>query len=223
MRLSVIIPAFNEEKYIAGCLGSFSRQSFSDFELIVVDNASTDRTSAIARRYARVITEPLRGASFARNAGARVAKGEILVFVDADCVVSQGFLKAIDACMIRGVVGVTGPILPGNDWVNERLFCLFVWSFLSRLLICLGLPMFPGANCAYHRDVFSRASFRHMPFGEDIDLSKRVRHFGRFVFCRDAVLLTHLRRFEQRGFLRETVRWIRLAFLGYKGTYHPVR
>lgn len=91
MKLSVVVPAFNEERLLAGTLqhleagiGVFERRGWAS-ELIVCDNNSTDRTAEIARRAgARVVFEPVNQISRARNAGARAASGDWLIFVDAD-------------------------------------------------------------------------------------------------------------------------------------------
>jgi glycosyltransferase involved in cell wall biosynthesis len=86
--ISVIVPAFNEETYIGKTLSSLQLAAANcgcTVELIVVDNASTDRTSGLARSFgALVVSEARHNIGRVRNAGARIARGEVLVFVDAD-------------------------------------------------------------------------------------------------------------------------------------------
>ena len=97
--ISVIVPAYDEEAYLGRCLESLKNQTVTDFELIVVDNNSTDGTTRIAREYADTVLFCRRqGISSARNFGAAHASGEILCFIDADGVVSRGWVqKAMSA------------------------------------------------------------------------------------------------------------------------------
>ncbi len=81
--LSVIIPAFNEENFLPRCLESLKNQKFKDFEIIVVDNNSTDKTAEIAKKFNVILfSEKNQGVAYARNKGSEIAKGEILVFTD---------------------------------------------------------------------------------------------------------------------------------------------
>ena len=112
VKISVIIPALNEEKYILHSLEGLKKQSFKDFEVIVCDGNSTDRTREIAKKYAMVVIEKRKGMAAGRNGGARVAKGDILVFLDADTKPSKDLLKVYSNAFTNGTVAATGPILP---------------------------------------------------------------------------------------------------------------
>lgn len=110
MRVSIIIPTYNEEKVIGECLESLSRQSFCDMEIIVIDDGSCDDTLKELQnsRYSelQVLTQKHRGAGAARNLGARQAKGDILVFVDADMTFEKDFIrKLIDPIVGKVNVG----------------------------------------------------------------------------------------------------------------------
>ncbi len=96
MRISVIVPVFNSEKTIGKCLDSLLNQAFprEDYEVIIVDDGSTDSTAQILKGYSvKVITQTNRGPATARNVGAEEAKGEILLFTDADCVPSENWVE----------------------------------------------------------------------------------------------------------------------------------
>ncbi|MCL5427597.1 MAG: glycosyltransferase family 2 protein, partial [Candidatus Marsarchaeota archaeon] len=91
--ISVVVPAVNEERYIGYMFEGLSRQVFRNFEVIVVDGNSTDKTRDIARANgAKVIIEKRRGIGRARNVGAMTARGRIIVFIDADTKPSPTFL-----------------------------------------------------------------------------------------------------------------------------------
>ena len=99
MLTSVVIPAYNEEQYLGHCLAALARQTCpaDRFEVIVVDNGSTDATAEIARRYGgvRVIAEPRKGVAHARQAGFATARGAIIASTDADTVVPPFWVERI--------------------------------------------------------------------------------------------------------------------------------
>ena len=95
VRASVVIPAFNAGNVIGGCLRSLQQQSFQDFEVIVVDDGSSDRTVEVANGFAgvRVLRQQHAGPAVGRNRGAKAAKGEIVVFTDSDCVPDANWIR----------------------------------------------------------------------------------------------------------------------------------
>jgi len=106
MKLSVIIPTFNEEKSIRECLGSIFKQSYDDFEVIVVDDGSSDKTlrilSGSKNTNLQILKQKHKGPGAARNLGAGRAKGEILVLVDADMTFDKNFLKNLVRPIVSG-------------------------------------------------------------------------------------------------------------------------
>lgn len=99
--VSVVIPTYNEEENISRCINSLLVQSYRDFEIIIVDDGSTDKTREIVLGYSKenkkvkLVIGPHKGPGFSRNAGAKKAKGKILVFVDADMEFDQNYLKEL--------------------------------------------------------------------------------------------------------------------------------
>lgn len=109
MKISIIIPTYNEENVILSCLKSLSKQSIKDFELIIVDDGSSDSTvqkinpSAFEKYFSlKILTQKHLGAGAGRNLGARSAKGDILVFVDADMTFDRNFLKMLTKPITSG-------------------------------------------------------------------------------------------------------------------------
>ena len=103
MTISVIIPVYNEEQHIQACLKSLLSQSTNPAEIIVVDDGSTDQTANLVKQFpVTLITVDHQGPGTARNLAAKSAKGEILVFVDADMVFDKQFLKNLTAPVITG-------------------------------------------------------------------------------------------------------------------------
>lgn len=108
MKISLIIPTYNEESVISDCLNSLSKQTFKDFEIIVVDDGSTDNTLGLLSKFKlqnlelKIIHGMHEGAGSARNLGVKEASGEILVFVDADMTFDKNFLKVLVRPIIAG-------------------------------------------------------------------------------------------------------------------------
>ncbi len=203
--VSIVIPTWNEEKYLTKCLDSLINQSWhGSFEIIVVDGGSNDQTVQIAEKYAdKVLIEPKLRVGAARNAGARNAEGDILAFIDGDTIANSHWLEAIT----RGfheesmAVGLTGPTLPYDgqlyDVITYRLWTIY----LQRILLHFEMPHVIGFNCAYRR-----APFLHVGgfdeenvMSEDIKLAHKIRRYGKIKFDRHMSALTSARRFRKYG------------------------
>jgi hypothetical protein len=202
--VSVIVPTWNEEKYLPKCLQSLTNQSASrPSEVIVVDGGSTDRTVKIAEKYAdKVLVEPGKPVGAARNIGAKHASGSTLAFIDADTVVAAHWLRAIQNTLEdSAVVGVTGPTLPYNGDVLDTITYRLWTIYLQRILLSTGMPHVIGFNCAYKRYFFLRAGgFDETSVtSEDIRLALKIRRFGKIAFEKEMFALTSPRRFQKYG------------------------
>ena len=207
MKLTVIVPAFNEEAYLAPTLGSIRAAadearaaSGVDTDIVVVDNASEDGTAALAGRLgATVVHEPVQGIARARNAGARRAAGDVLVFFDADVTVPRTLLVAICAAM-RDPACVGGGV--DVDYRPRRPFIrlyLRLWRLLARVK-----GMVQGAAQFYRRDVFAEIGGydESVWIGEDVDfhwsLRKLAGRTGRNVrLLREPRVRPSCRRFDK--------------------------
>jgi len=184
--VSVVIPARNEASCIGRCVESVLGQDFprDEVEVIVVDNRSTDATSSVAHQYAvRVVEELRRGVAKARNAGIRAARGEVVVFLDADCVAKPGWLRELLSGSDDERIGCfVGDILPMPD---EGLISDFFHDrrlISQEALLSHSPPVAAGANIAYRKSVFEEIGYFDETFvaGEDGDLFWRLVKSERF-------------------------------------------
>ncbi len=180
MKLSVVIPAFNEEKLLPDCLQSvahaaavFGKRGW-EHEVIVCDNNSTDRTAEIAAHYgARVVFEEINQIGRARNAGASVARGEWLLFVDADSRVSWRLFESLTEAIGSGcVVGGGACLLPSGEFSAAFWLPLMIWNRISRTLRWAA-----GSFLFCRRDLFGELGGFSLEryAGEELDLSQRIK------------------------------------------------
>ena len=115
MKISLIIPAYNEEKYIKDCLLSIQKHGEGLFEVIVINNASTDATASIVKEFKNIklVNENKKGLPFARNRGLAEANGEIVAFIDADTKIPKGWVKKIEKAFKKNdkLVSISGPYI----------------------------------------------------------------------------------------------------------------
>ena len=187
--ISIVIPAYNEESLIAATLRAVRGSADAagePYEIIVADDGSTDRTAEIARAGgAQVVSVQVRQIAAARNAGARVAAGDLLVFVDADTLVSPAVLQGAIAAVRAGAVGggSAAQTDSSDPWWGPPLMV-----FASWLMRTLGWAA--GCFVFVRTDVFRRVGgFDELYFAsEEIHLSRAVKKHGRFVILREAVI-----------------------------------
>ncbi len=203
-QISVIIPTLNEENYITHALKGLRSQSLKDFEIIVVDGKSRDRTAEIARPVAhRIIEEALPGVSTARNTGAYTARGSVLLFLDADTKPSKNLLFSYaSAFRKKGVVAATGPIMPlEKAGLFMRIGYFIVSVIFVKLSILLGRPAIIGSNFAVRKSAFDKAGGfdASMVTYEDWNLSRRLKSYGSVRYLNGAIVHTSVRRIKKWG------------------------
>ena len=231
--ISVIIPTLNEEKYIEFTLKSIKNQDYKGrYKIIVADSRSKDKTVKIAKKYAdKVITVKKRGPAAGRNAGAKVAKGEILLFVDADTILLFNALSEFEkAFRKKNVVGATCPILPISPKAKD-FFIYWIYTQFAKASIKTKTPQIAGICCAYRKSIFEKiGGFNEkLRFSEDLDFSKKVSKYGKIVFVESTLALTSPRRFEAWGRTKAAAKYIKF-YLNYLLTgkvdgkkYKPIR
>ena len=187
--ISIVVPAYNEEALLAATLDhlhSAAGAAGEPYELIVVDDGSTDRTAEIAAAHgAQVVGVHVRQIGAARNAGARVATGDLLVFVDADTLVPPDVLVAAVAAFRAGAVGGgAGATQDSNDpsW-GPAVFAVAGW-LMRTAGWAAGCFMFVSAEVFRRVGGFDERYFA----SEEIHLSRAVKKHGRFVILRARVI-----------------------------------
>jgi glycosyltransferase involved in cell wall biosynthesis len=199
MKVSIIIPTLNEEKMLPRLLESIKTQDFDDYEVIVSDAQSKDSTREIAGQHGcRIVDGGL--PAVGRNAGAAVAQGDFLFFLDADVVIPQGFIRNVyDEMQDRYYDLATCEIRPLSDYRLDR-----VLHRMINLAVILNLRMDPKA-CGFcifvTRRLFDRiGGFDETIYvAEDNDFVKRAAEFRALHYLSSAYLMVSVRRFEKGG------------------------
>ena len=182
MNISIIIPAFNEERYIERCLSSILKCGQGDFsEIIVVDNASTDRTAEIARSYkgVRVVSELVKGTNSARQRGFAESSGDVAVFVDADTEVTPDWLAYIRQRFEKDQTAVclSGPIYFTDLPKVKKVSVWIYWNVLAfPVYFALGY-MAIGGNCAIRREALEKIGGFNTSiqfYGDDTNTARRL-------------------------------------------------
>ena len=218
MKVSIIIPALNEEKNLPGLLESIKVQEFTDYEVIVADAKSTDRTREIAAEYGcRVVDGGLPGVG--RNAGAKVANGELLFFLDADVILPPGFIRNVyDEMLDRYIDLATCEIRPLSDLRLDRVIHRII-----NLAVLLNLWLDPKAFgfCIFvTKRLFNRVNGfdETIRVAEDNDFVKRASLFRALRYLVSAHIMVSIRRFEKEGRFAYMKKGIKLnvyrAFMG---------
>lgn len=202
-RISIIIPAYNEERYLARCLDSVALQAEHPFEVLVIDNNSTDRTAEIAGRYSfvKVVTEKKQGRVYARNAGFEAAGGDVLARIDADAVLPADWTARI-AEYFDGAGAMETAWTGGAHFYNVRfphvvsgIYDWFVFRFNWALA---GHPTLWGSNTALPKGLWNEVRgdiCLRNDIHEDLDLAIHLhRHGSRIVYDKHTKVLVQLRR-----------------------------
>ncbi len=200
--LSIVIPTKNEERYLPKLLASIKGQSFSDYEIIVADNDSSDGTRAIAESHGcRVTGGGLPGAG--RNRGAAAAIGDIILFLDADTELpSADFLeRALDEFKERDLsMGVPIAITEGN--FMDKLF--FRWWNYFVAVSQLAKPLAGGWCIFVRKELHDKLGGfdEKIILGEDSDYAQRGAKLGRFRFMVKVKVNVSSRRLKKEGYLK---------------------
>ncbi len=220
--LSIIIPARNEEKTIGKLLESIRSQNF-DCEIIVGDDTSTDRTAKIAGKYAKVVKGRWKHPGSARNECAKIAKGNYLLFLDADVVLPKDFLNQnFKEFIDRKLVSATTYVKPLSRRIDDWLIHGFGYNFFYFLLQRIS-PLACGFCIFCRKAIFIKIGGfdRSITLGEDHDLVRKSMKYGRFGMLHGPKINVSVRRLETEGRLKYLLKMIKAAlFMTFKG---PIR
>ncbi|QTA38845.1 glycosyltransferase [Thermosipho ferrireducens] len=228
--ISIIVPVLNEGEILEQTLKKLKLQKFRDFELIVVDNGSTDESVEIAKKYAdKVLFESKKGSINAMKKGFENADGEIILACDADSVYDENYLEKIVSTFqkTKNIVALYGPFV----FVEKGpIFNFFIWvsyvilDFLSRIFTktyIVGAANFAIKKSAYF-EVGGYTAQENLA-SQDFRLAKRLSKLGKVKFLPLLIVRTSYRRYEKagmiKGFFQSLKFWADVAFNKNKLTY----
>ena len=205
MRFSIVVPAYNEAAYLGRALDSLLHQDYNGrYEVIVVDNNSTDGTAAVAAEYGvSVVKESQQGVCAARQRGVDCATGEIIISTDADTTQPRNWLRTIDARFAESerVVAVAGPCRYQDPSWWAKAFPILLFGLVAKIYALTGFVFYVSAtNIAVRRTVFPGYDLKLTQGGDELDLVRRLRRRGHVSWERQNVVTTSARRL-QRGLL----------------------
>jgi glycosyltransferase involved in cell wall biosynthesis len=182
LRVSLVIPAYNEESQLSACLDAVAAQTVQPFEVIVVDNNSTDATAAIAARYhfVRVVKEPCQGVVFARNRGFDEARGDVVGRIDVDSRIAPNWIEYVQRIFADTTVDAVSGSLGFHDAPFRRFFQqvdLIFRRYLARNLGREGELFLYGGNMAFRRRIWPTIKDElctHRQLHEDIDMAAHL-------------------------------------------------
>lgn len=211
--LSIIIPTLNEEKYIPLLLNSIKAQDFKDYEIIVSDAGSEDRTIEITKSYGCKVVKgglPAKG----RNQGVQAAAGDLLLFLDSDTLLPEGFLSGIIQEFNERGLDIAGCGLEPvqEEWMPKLFFSKFGYNLLYNWPARFLENVFPYASTLFlvKREFNKRLGGfdETIKIAEDHSYVRRASKIGKFGILRFSKLPIFLRRFQKEGIMRTGLKYL---------------
>jgi glycosyltransferase involved in cell wall biosynthesis len=207
-KISIVIPAHNEEKYIGECLDCAIKSSNGEVvEIIAVDNASTDNTFSIAQKKqgVRVIKEEKKGVMHARQKGYFESTGDIVVFIDADCRMSEKWINRVisEFEQDKNLACLSGPY-QFYDLSKTKKFLVGVYWLMARPLYWLIGYMAVFGNFAIRREVLEKMNGLDTTiefYGDDTNTARRASEFGKSKFIFNHYIYSSGRRLNKQGII----------------------
>ncbi len=229
LRASVIIPTLNEEKYLPTTLKLLRLQDIKDFEIIVVDGHSSDKTVEIAEKYADKVIISERGISKQRNIGAKYAKNEILLFTDADAIIPPDWVRTTltlfeqDATLLCAC----GRVHPHRQ-ASVFLRIAYFWADIVKFFLHrTGIMLAAGCNMAVRKSAFKKIGGfdESLQTREDLEFATRLAKYGKVDFFSNLIVWTSDRRkkggvFRLLNYYIDNLRFLlfrtALPYIGYR-------
>jgi len=211
--ISIIIPTLNEEEYIESVIQDLKPQLSEEDEIIVVDSESDDRTVEIASNHgAKILKQPRNGKGLAATAGAKIAKNNIVAFIDADSEIPKDFVERIKVHFSNPDLLVVGGL---DLYYSDSSAWKFIYNGYSRLIFAMAKAMHkitkecwvPSNNSAFRKDIFLEAGGYRSVICEDSDLMRRLPRSKYFKHDDNLIVTLSDRRFKQNGFFRTMILW----------------
>ncbi|MCX8166295.1 MAG: glycosyltransferase [Candidatus Micrarchaeota archaeon] len=208
--LTVVIPALNEEQYIGRTLEHLLKQKTKlvfgkDWEIIVADGGSTDKTVEISKSYgARIAHENTHTIAAGRDAGVKISKGKYIVFTDADVIPDEFWLQNMYDNLSSGkYVAVVGKILPLEGTLSEKILTEIL-NIISIVLNSVGINMAYGNNMGVVREYYDKiGGFNiHLVTSEDTNLIKRLSKVGKVKYDSKCKVSVSMRRVRKWGVIK---------------------
>ena len=218
-KISLVIPAYNEEKYVSECLKEVLQNGKELFEIIVVNNASTDNTKDVVRSFAnnysnvKIVDEPKKGLTKARERGLQAAAGEIIAYIDADTKIPKGWAEKINKYFEENnnAVCLSGPGIYYEQSLIGKTFVWIYWLFLAYPAYFLTGYMVYGANFAARKSALEKISGFNQNisfYGEDTDIAGRLSRVGKVKFMPNLYVYTSARRLHNEGVAKTAIKYI---------------
>ncbi|MEI8223548.1 MAG: glycosyltransferase family 2 protein [bacterium] len=217
--VSILIPAHNEEAYIAACLDSLCALNYPGLEIVVCNNNSTDATCAIVEKYPNVILvhETIVGPNAARQKALRVSHGEIVATLDADCVVPKDWItSALPHFTNQHVVGITG-VCRFDGKKSLRIALIIATDYLMRFFHWLfhrvlhARAIMPAANAWFRRSALESIGGFNTDiafYGDDAHTALLLGKKGIIAYDPGVIVETSSRRFAQGGIVITAYRYM---------------
>jgi GT2 family glycosyltransferase len=208
-RVSVVVCSYNGGRTLEQCLRSLLALDYPDYEVIVVDDGSTDDTRAILARFpgVRAVHQPNHGLSFARNVGLRLATGSVVAYTDADCYADPDWLTLlVDQLRRSGAAAVGGPNLTPEDGWLAACVAASPGQPTHVLESDQVAEHIPGCNMAFLREALESINgfdYQFRQAGDDVDVCWRLQQAGRWITFAPGAFVWHHRRQTPRTYLRQ--------------------
>jgi len=207
--VSLVIPAYNEAKYIGQCLEYVLGSGGKFFEIIVIDNASADATGEIAKKFpgVRVVREEKKGPSFARQRGFLEARGDLIAFIDADTQMARGWYEMIieEFTNDSDVVCLSGPHLYYDIPTWQKALVQTYWYGLALPSYMIVRYMAIFGNLVIKKDTLTQmkgVDTSIVFYGDDTDIARRAYQFGKVKFKPSFIMYASGRRLMGQGLFR---------------------
>lgn len=194
--ISIIIPAFNAQKFIGTCLEVLLSQDYpkNKYEIIIIDNGSSDQTLDIVRTYpVKYFIKEKCNISSLRNWGANQALGEIFAFIDADCIAPKDWLLQICILLQFNNVGAVGCwyALPESNTLIERTWDMLTYARKERIG---PIDWVPSSNFIIRKEIFEQINGfnEYLITSEDVDICQRIIKIGRIIYSHPKLAVKHL-------------------------------